>query len=85
MLAPLAERGFAPDQVTDVVISHHHPDHTLNIALFENARTHDVWGVYKDDQWHSRVGDGAEVAPGVTLVHTPGHTRAGHHHARAYA
>jgi glyoxylase-like metal-dependent hydrolase (beta-lactamase superfamily II) len=74
VLDPLGDRGFAANEVTDVIISHHHPDHTLNIALFENAKTHDVWGIYQNDQWHSRMADGAEVAPGVTLVHTPGHT-----------
>lgn len=74
VLGPLTERGFSAAEVTDVVISHHHPDHALNIAMFENARTHDVWGIYKDDQWHSRMADGAEVAPGVKLIQTPGHT-----------
>ena len=74
VFSPLSERGFSAAEVTDVVISHHHPDHTLNVALFENARTHDVWGIYKDDQWHSRMADGAEVAPGVKLIQTPGHT-----------
>lgn len=74
VLDPLKERGFASDEVTDVIISHHHPDHTLNVALFENARTHDVWGIYQGDQWHSRMADGADVAEGVRLLHTPGHT-----------
>lgn len=74
VLDPLKERGFAASDITDVIISHHHPDHTLNIALFGNAQTHDVWAVYKGDQWHSRMADGVEVASGVKLLQTPGHT-----------
>ena len=38
ILAPLAARGLGPELVTDVIFSHHHPDHTLNAALFPNAR-----------------------------------------------
>jgi glyoxylase-like metal-dependent hydrolase (beta-lactamase superfamily II) len=74
ILDPLEQRGVSPEDVTDVIISHHHPDHTVNIALFENARTHDVWGIYKDDTWLLRMAEGVEVAPGVSLIQTPGHT-----------
>ena len=74
ILDPLQARGIAAADVTDVVISHHHPDHTLNIALFENAHTHDVWAVYKDDQWCIRMAEGVDLAPGVKLLQTPGHT-----------
>ena len=74
ILDPLKDRGMAPGDITDVLISHHHPDHTINIALFENARTHDVWGIYKDDQWDLRMAEGVDVAPGVRLIQTPGHT-----------
>jgi glyoxylase-like metal-dependent hydrolase (beta-lactamase superfamily II) len=34
ILDPLARHGVDPSEVTDVVFSHHHPDHTLNAALF---------------------------------------------------
>ncbi|MEO7745818.1 MAG: MBL fold metallo-hydrolase, partial [Actinomycetota bacterium] len=34
ILEPLGALGVSPDDVTDVVLSHHHPDHTVNIALF---------------------------------------------------
>jgi glyoxylase-like metal-dependent hydrolase (beta-lactamase superfamily II) len=74
ILDPLKDRGFAAPEVTDVIISHHHPDHTLNIALFENATTHDVWGIYKNDKWTVRFAEGVEVAPGIKLIQTPGHT-----------
>ena len=35
ILDPLAAAGFSPSDVTDVVLSHHHPDHTINAALFQ--------------------------------------------------
>ncbi|MDJ0962504.1 MAG: MBL fold metallo-hydrolase, partial [Acidimicrobiia bacterium] len=38
ILDPLAALNVAPEDVTDVVISHHHPDHTWHIALFPNIR-----------------------------------------------
>jgi glyoxylase-like metal-dependent hydrolase (beta-lactamase superfamily II) len=34
ILGPLERLGVSPDEVADVVFSHHHPDHTLNAALF---------------------------------------------------
>jgi len=41
ILDPLANLGVDPGAVTDLVLSHHHPDHTLNAALFPEARVHD--------------------------------------------
>ena len=74
ILDPLATLGVQPDQVTDVVLSHHHPDHTLKAALFPKARVHDHWAWYLDDVWTSRDAEGLEVSPAVTLWETPGHT-----------
>jgi glyoxylase-like metal-dependent hydrolase (beta-lactamase superfamily II) len=74
ILDPVAGLGYQPEEVTDVVISHHHPDHTINIALFPNARVHDHWAIYENDIWTSRPAEGFEVAAGVTLWETPGHT-----------
>lgn len=74
ILDPLAALGHTPEAVSDVVISHHHPDHTINIALFPNAAVHDHWATYRNDEWLSRAAEGVELAPGVTLWETPGHT-----------
>lgn len=49
ILDPPAALGHAPQDVTDVVISHHHPDHTLNVALFPATRVHDHWAIDRDD------------------------------------
>ncbi|MGH8872800.1 MAG: MBL fold metallo-hydrolase [Acidimicrobiia bacterium] len=74
ILDPIRELGRSPDEVTDVILSHHHPDHTINIALFPKARVHDHWAVYEDDVWTDRPAEGFEVAEGVTLWETPGHS-----------
>jgi glyoxylase-like metal-dependent hydrolase (beta-lactamase superfamily II) len=71
---PLLELGFQPAQITDVVISHHHPDHTINVGMFANARVHDHWAVYHFEQWHSRPAEGFSVSASVLLWETPGHT-----------
>src|ERR1044072_3150651 len=74
ILAPLEGLGLLPDQVTDVVLSHHHPDHTVNAALFPTARIHDHWAIYDGDRWIDRDAEGFELAPSVRLLRTPGHT-----------
>lgn len=74
ILNPLRRLGVTPRQITDVVFSHHHPDHTLNAALFPNARFHDHWAIYRGDRWDSRPAEGFLVSPHVKLLETPGHT-----------
>ena len=74
ILDPLRALEIDPEQVTDVVFSHHHPDHTLNAALFPAARFHDHWAIYQDDTWDSRPAEGFAVSPSVVLLETPGHT-----------
>ena len=74
ILDPLAALGIAPDAITDVIFSHHHPDHTLNAALFPNARFHDHWAIYQGDTWHDRPAEGFLLAPSIRLLATPGHT-----------
>jgi glyoxylase-like metal-dependent hydrolase (beta-lactamase superfamily II) len=74
ILGPLAGSGVRPEQITDVILSHHHPDHTVNCALFPNARIHDFWAMYDRDRWTSRPAEGLHLAPSVVLLETPGHT-----------
>src|SRR5712692_1089191 len=74
ILEPLAALGESPSAITDVIFSHHHPDHTLNAALFPNARFHDHWAIYKNDIWDSRPAEGFDVSPSIRLIETPGHT-----------
>lgn len=74
ILDPLAAQGVAPEAVTHVFLSHHHPDHTVNIALFPNAEVVDFWARYIGDQWLDHDGDGYRLSPHAQLWLTPGHT-----------
>ena len=60
--------------MTHVFLSHHHPDHTMNVALFPNAEVVDFWARYKDDLWLDMPGDGYRLSPKAQLWLTPGHT-----------
>jgi glyoxylase-like metal-dependent hydrolase (beta-lactamase superfamily II) len=75
ILDPLAALGVAPEAVTHVFLSHHHPDHTMNVALFPNAEVVDFWARYKDDLWLDMPGDGYRLSPQAQLWLTPGHTQ----------
>ena len=74
ILDPLRELGVAPEAVTHVVLSHHHPDHTMNVALFEHAEVVDFWARYIGDRWLDNDGDGHLVGPRSRMLLTPGHT-----------
>jgi glyoxylase-like metal-dependent hydrolase (beta-lactamase superfamily II) len=75
ILAPLRGLGLEPDSITDVVISHHHPDHALNVALFPAARVHDHWAIYDfAGRWDDVEAEGRVLAPSVRLLRTPGHS-----------
>ena len=75
IVGPLAAIGLRPGDVTDVVISHHHPDHCLNVALFPNARVHDHWAIYDfGGRWDDVDCEGRELSPSIRLIRTAGHT-----------
>jgi len=74
ILRPLRELGVRPDDVTDVVISHHHPDHTVNIALFPVVPVHDFQWAIEGDVINARDADGLHLSPSVRLLATPGHS-----------
>lgn len=74
ILEPLAALGVAPEAVTHVFFSHHHPDHTMNAGLFPNADVVDFWAVYRHDEWLGHDGDGWQMTPSTQLWLTPGHT-----------
>ena len=73
ILDTLADRGIQPGDVMHVFISHHHPDHTTRLGLFPDATLVDFQASYKQDLWESHS-DNYELAPGVTVVRSPGHT-----------
>lgn len=74
LLDPLEALGLGAADVTDVVISHHHPDHTVNIALFGEVPVHDHATTYERDLWTDREPGPFDLTPDVRLLPTPGHT-----------
>jgi glyoxylase-like metal-dependent hydrolase (beta-lactamase superfamily II) len=74
ILEPLAALGVVAADVTDVVISHHHPDHTMNVGLFPNAAVHDHWAVYRGSDWQDSDAEGRQLTRSVRLIRVPGHT-----------
>lgn len=74
ILGPMRELGVGPGDVTDVVLSHHHPDHTLNVALFPVVPVHDYRWVLEGDHMTVRPADGCQITPSVQLLFTPGHS-----------
>ena len=74
ILTPLARLGVEPGQVTDVILSHHHPDHTINAGLFPHALVHDFMATYSNDLWIDHESGDFAVSESVRLMLTPGHT-----------
>lgn len=74
ILGPLRSAGLRPEDVTHVFLTHHHPDHTVNAALFPNATVVDFWAAYHGTSWTDHQGHGHRISPNVSLILTPGHT-----------
>jgi glyoxylase-like metal-dependent hydrolase (beta-lactamase superfamily II) len=74
ILEPLARRGHRAEDVTHVVLTHHHPDHARHMALFPNAELVDAWARYRGDQWLDHGGDGHRLSKHTWIILTPGHT-----------
>ena len=74
ILDPLERLGISADDVTHVFVSHHHLDHTVNIALFREAEIVDFRSARRDDQVSSHQGEGHKLGPHTTVWVTPGHT-----------
>ena len=74
ILDPLAALGVGVEDVTDVVLGHHHPDHTIHAGHFPNAAIHDHWAIYRGTHWENSDAEGRVLSPSVVLARTPGHT-----------
>lgn len=74
ILDPLAALDVGVEEVTEVVLGHHHPDHTIHAGHFPNAAIHDHWAIYRGTDWEDSDCDGRVLAPSVVLARTPGHT-----------
>jgi glyoxylase-like metal-dependent hydrolase (beta-lactamase superfamily II) len=73
ILEGLKQTGIAPEEVTHIFISPHHPDHTVNVDLFPNAEIVDFWGRYRGSLWQDHA-DACDIVPGTTVLRIPGHT-----------
>ena len=74
ILDPLAKLGLWADDVTHIFVTHHHLDHTMNIALFRKADVVDFRASRRGDQVTNHQGEGYQLAPNTTIWLTPGHT-----------
>jgi glyoxylase-like metal-dependent hydrolase (beta-lactamase superfamily II) len=74
ILDPIARLDLTPNDVTHVFVSHHHLDHTVNIALFPNAEIVDYRSARHDDHVEQHQGEGHKLAPNTTVWITPGHS-----------
>jgi glyoxylase-like metal-dependent hydrolase (beta-lactamase superfamily II) len=74
ILDPLEALGVRLEDVTDVVLGHHHPDHTIHAGHFPSAAIHDHWAIYRGIDWEDSDAEGRVLAPSVILARTPGHT-----------
>src|SRR6476661_7166626 len=74
ILGPLRALGVRPADVTDVVVSHHHLDHTVNIALFPSGPVHDFQSVLEGDTFTRRPAEGTQLTPSIQLLATPGYS-----------
>lgn len=75
----LAEIGGTWKDVTDVILTHHHPDHIGGLAeIIQRAPAATVWAS-ADDTFPAtvRTAEDGEVIRGLRVIATPGHT-AGH-------
>ena len=84
LLSALAAHVASPAGVTDVVFSHHHPDHTINAALFPGARDSRPLGQLRRRPLDRPRARGLRAHPvGAADRHTGAHRR-GHHDARRH-
>ncbi len=70
----LNNHGIGLNDVTHVFLTHEHTDHTINVGMFPNAKVISALGIFFHDHWKEYNPNGFIVAPGVTVLATPGHT-----------
>ncbi len=72
----LKSHNISPDDIDLVFITHWHRDHFGNIGLFNNSEFVTLKEIdINTDLKINAVKDGEKLADGVSVLHTPGHTK----------
>jgi glyoxylase-like metal-dependent hydrolase (beta-lactamase superfamily II) len=76
IVSALQCHGHSPDDIEVVFITHWHLDHYGNLDIFDRAQRMASRAVVEGDDLPDfiSVDDGTEIAEGVKVVYTPGHT-----------
>jgi glyoxylase-like metal-dependent hydrolase (beta-lactamase superfamily II) len=72
LLENLGRLGIEPPAINYVFLSHHHLDHTMNVALFPNAKVVTEGAVFAQDRMMPLAGTIPDTD--VEVLPTPGHT-----------
>jgi glyoxylase-like metal-dependent hydrolase (beta-lactamase superfamily II) len=68
----LKKEGLSPQEVTDVINTHSHPDHIWNNAFFENATFVNSAGILKDKFYWKNLP--LKIGKNIEVISTPGHS-----------
>jgi len=68
----LAKYGLTVDDVTDVFVTHMHPDHVRNIGMFPTAKMTEYYGVWDEDRCEDRNN---KISDDISIIETPGHDK----------
>lgn len=73
LVSRLKKMKMKPEHINYVLLTHYHPDHAANVALFSKARIIDHSSIYDGDKGRDHNG----TVPGtkMKIIPTPGHTR----------
>lgn len=77
LLAELAALNVTPNEITHVLLTHFHLDHTANCVLFKNAEIHANRSMIDHKTGHCTVYrnfDDKILPSGIVMKPTPGHT-----------
>jgi glyoxylase-like metal-dependent hydrolase (beta-lactamase superfamily II) len=70
--AELEKEKLAPEDISYIVLTHEHQDHTFNAAFYEHAQIISFKGVLTDRfTWHKLP---ININKNVEVMHTPGHS-----------